>query len=88
MSAHRPGPALLALAALAAIQLAAPAAGAQTYPWCAVYGGDMDGTSNCGFSTLEQCRATISGIGGSCEQNLFYVDANRPNRPPRKRVRN
>jgi hypothetical protein len=42
------------------------------YPWCAVYGGDTGGASNCGFLTLEQCRATVSGIGGSCEPNQFY----------------
>ncbi len=43
------------------------------YPWCAVYSGDAGGASNCGFSTIEQCRATVSGIGGSCEPNQFYT---------------
>jgi len=43
------------------------------YPWCAVYGGDMGGASNCGFTTWEQCMATVSGIGGSCEPNQFYT---------------
>ena len=38
------------------------------YPWCAVYGGE----SNCGFLTIDQCRATISGMGGFCEPNQFY----------------
>ena len=43
------------------------------YPWCAQYsGGEEGGGRNCGFSTLEQCRATISGMGGFCEPNLFY----------------
>jgi len=42
------------------------------YPWCAVYGGREGGGTNCGFVTLEQCRATVSGIGGSCEPNQFY----------------
>jgi hypothetical protein len=42
------------------------------YPWCAVYGGSMSGSSNCGFKTLQQCMATVSGIGGSCEPNQFY----------------
>ena len=42
------------------------------YPWCAVYSGDAGGASNCGFLTIEQCRATVSGIGGSCEPNQFY----------------
>jgi len=54
------------------------------YPWCAVYGGMGGGASNCGFTTLEQCRATVSGIGGSCEPNQFY----RPPQPAaRKRKR-
>jgi len=33
------------------------------YPWRAVYGGDAGGASNCGFLSIEQCRATVSGIG-------------------------
>jgi len=42
------------------------------YPWCAVYGGSFSGSSNCGFKTLQQCMATVSGIGGSCQPNQFY----------------
>jgi len=42
------------------------------YPWCANYGGDASGASNCGFLTLGQCQATVSGIGGFCEHNQFY----------------
>jgi hypothetical protein len=42
------------------------------YPWCAVYGGSFSGSSNCGFKTLQQCMATVTGIGGSCEPNQFY----------------
>jgi uncharacterized protein DUF3551 len=53
-----------------------------TYPWCAQY-GDPDGTRNCGFSTLDQCRAAISGNGGYCEQNSMYRPATE-NPPPRK----
>jgi hypothetical protein len=30
------------------------------------------GVSNCGFLTIEQCRATVSGIGGFCVPNQFY----------------
>ena len=37
---------------------------ADPYKWCAVDGG---GGTNCGFVTIEQCRASISGMGGSCE---------------------
>ena len=42
------------------------------YPWCAVYSGRSGGASNCGFSTWQQCMATVSGIGGFCEPNQFY----------------
>ena len=46
---------------------------AQNYPWCAIYGGgSAGGGRNCGFTTFEQCLATISGIGGTCQQNTTY----------------
>lgn len=76
----------LLLAAFTAPALFAPSAARANieYPWCAVYGGDAGGASNCGFSTIEQCMATVSGIGGSCEPNQFY----HPQRAPvRKRKR-
>ena len=38
--------------------------------WCAQYTGG--GGTNCGFFTIEQCRATVSGIGGFCVPNQFY----------------
>jgi hypothetical protein len=49
-------------------------AAAIEYPWCAQYGGDDGGGTNCGFSTYQQCQATISGIGGICTPNQFYTD--------------
>ena len=67
---------VLAALALPALLAASPARAYEKpydpYPLCARYSGGMSGSSNCGFSTLEQCRATVSGIGGSCEPNLFY----------------
>jgi len=42
------------------------------YPWCAVYSGDAGGSTNCGFLTIAQCRATVSGMGGFCAHNQFY----------------
>ena len=29
-------------------------------------------TTNCGFLTIEQCKATASGMGGFCVINQFY----------------
>ena len=40
---------------------------AQQSPYCAQF---SDGTSpNCSFSTLQQCNASISGVGGVCNLN-------------------
>lgn len=82
--------ALLAVAALALIAAisAEPARSYDLpydpYPWCAFYSGDGSGGTNCGFLTLEQCRATVSGIGGFCGPNQFY-NPQRPASRPRKR---
>ena len=38
---------------------------AQDYPWCAIYA--KDGDTHCFFTSLEQCMATVSGIGGFCQ---------------------
>ena len=72
-------------AALAALPAHAYDMPYDPYPWCAMYSGDGGGGTNCGFLTLEQCRATVSGIGGFCARNQFY----NPGRPPsaRKAVR-
>jgi hypothetical protein len=66
---------LFALTALAGVAVFTPTAGqADPYQWCAYYAGRGGGNgSNCGFVTLEQCRAAISGVGGSCERNQFYT---------------
>jgi hypothetical protein len=58
---------------------------AQNYPWCADYGGKMGGSSNCGFSTYEQCMATLSGNGGFCNRNTQYVPG--PGESPGPRYR-
>jgi hypothetical protein len=50
--------------------------------WCAQYSGR--GATNCGFFTIEQCRATVSGIGGFCVPNQFYNPC-RPAQRARKR---
>jgi hypothetical protein len=31
--------------------------------WCAI---SHEGAANCGFSTMDQCRAEVAGNGGSC----------------------
>jgi hypothetical protein len=73
---------------LAGIGLETPAAAAN-YPWCAYYGGTVGGGgTNCGFTTFQQCLATVSGIGGFCDRNTQYrppVAAARPHYRSRHR---
>jgi len=49
----------------------AQAQSAYSYPWCALY-GDRSGATSCYFATYEQCRATLSGIGGTCIRSPYY----------------
>jgi Protein of unknown function (DUF3551) len=49
---------------------------AQYAPWCAFYSDAMSG-ENCGFVSLEHCRAEVRGIGGVCYPNPWYA-AQRP----------
>jgi Protein of unknown function (DUF3551) len=61
---------LLVLAIFVATAGIVTQAQAQNYPWCAYYsGGRGGGGTNCGFTTFEQCLATVSGIGGFCDRN-------------------
>ena len=46
---------------------------ADPYKWCAVYNVG-DAAYNCGFVTIEQCRATVSGIGGFAHQTNSTPD--------------
>lgn len=75
----------LAVALLAGIGGLSTHAQAQNYPWCAVL--DMgDWVSNCGFVTEQQCRTSVSGIGGFCMPNTTYVPtANVPLRVQTRR---
>jgi len=58
-----------------------PARAETLYPWCAEYAGREDQATNCGFVTMAQCMATISGIGGRCYENPAYgVAAPKPKR--------
>lgn len=76
----------LAAGAVLAVMLLCSAgpAKADPYKWCAVYGGEDGGGTNCGFITLEQCRNTVSGTGGFCAPNQFYTG---PDDTPVQRAR-
>jgi Protein of unknown function (DUF3551) len=83
----------VAIFVLAALATLIPATTATTqehieYPWCANYSGGSDGGggSNCGFTSYEQCKETVWGMGGFCDPNPFYKGPlSRATRPPHKR---
>jgi Protein of unknown function (DUF3551) len=49
---------------------------AYSYPWCAIYfggdGGSLGGAMSCYYTSWEQCRTTMSGIGGNCVESPYY----------------
>jgi hypothetical protein len=57
------------LPVLSLFLIADPAA-ADPYKWCAA---NRNGSNNCGFTTIEQCQASVSGVGGFCQPNQFYT---------------
>ena len=61
---------VIAVGSLISLFLIAGPAAADPYKWCAAY---RNGGNNCGFTTIEQCRASVSGVGGTCEPNQFYT---------------
>jgi len=56
----------LTLATMALTQTAADAASGT---WCATY--SKRGVENCTYTSFEQCRATVWGVGGFCRPNPF-----------------
>jgi hypothetical protein len=57
---------------------AAPASAQSGYPWCAYY--NTRGSMSCSFSTFEQCRQEISGVGGMCSPNPSVSSGGRSSR--------
>jgi len=66
------------------VGLAAEAAHADQYKWCAEYSGRGGGSSNCYFVTLAQCQAAVSGVGGYCRRSNFGGPEERPRRSKRR----
>jgi hypothetical protein len=72
--------AAITLLALSSSAIEAGAAGT----WCA-HLAVPPGSVRCSFFSLEQCQATVWGIGGFCTPNAFA--AYRTAREPRRRYR-
>jgi hypothetical protein len=64
---------LFAFAVFFAIDLS-PVSAEVYRPWCAQYMSSTgDGTTNCSFSSYEQCMMTARGAGAYCVQNPWYL---------------
>jgi len=66
----------IAVVAITCAALSLSVVGARAGTWCANYSNQSG--SNCGFYSFEQCRATVSGIGGFCTRNSFSGYASEP----------
>ena len=77
---------MIAVGAATSLFLIVGSAAADPYKWCAAY---RNGSNNCGFTTIEQCQASVSGVGGSCVPNQFYTgpDKTSAQRSPRQAQR-
>jgi hypothetical protein len=58
-----------ALCTMAFVSFAAPAA--QAGEFCST---DTSGMRGCGYTTLAQCQASMSGKNGTCARDPFYKD--------------
>ncbi|WGS17111.1 MULTISPECIES: DUF3551 domain-containing protein [unclassified Bradyrhizobium] len=81
----------LTLALFVAAVVAGAPASAQKYdstsPVCKTnyrWGGE---DTNCGYTSMEQCRAAASGLPAMCFNNPYYVglSADRPREPAKRR---
>jgi hypothetical protein len=62
--------AVTACATVTVMAGAQPSRADVSYPWCAEY--SMQGSSNCGFISYQQCMAALSGNGGYCTANPMF----------------
>jgi len=65
-------PSVIAAATVGMMTMASPAKAAE-WPWCATTYGDSAVTT-CGFASLQQCQAYVSGMFGDCHPNTSYRD--------------
>ena len=43
-----------------------------SYSWCSLGGKRGSNALSCYYTSWEQCRTTMSGIGGNCVQSPYY----------------
>ena len=83
---------IIALFAIAAALLGetqiSNAQSSYSYAWCAILpgAGSGSGAMSCYYTSWEQCRTTMSGIGGLCVASPYYRRSAFSPPPPRPRL--
>src|SRR5215468_6970544 len=71
----------VAAAALLGETQVSKAQSAYSYPWCAILpgaGSGSGGAMSCYYSSWEQCRTSMFGIGGNCVESPYYHAQSTP----------
>jgi hypothetical protein len=63
---------LIIAAALLGKTQVSNAQSAYSYPWCSLGGARDSNALSCYYTSREQCRTTMSGIGGNCVESPYY----------------
>ena len=63
---------VIAAALLGETQVSNAQQSAYSYPWCSLGAGKESNALSCYYTSWEQCRTTMSGIGGNCVQSPYY----------------
>jgi hypothetical protein len=63
---------LVSAALLGETRIVHAQAAVASYPWCALPEGKSAGARSCYYATWEQCKETLSGIGGLCIPSPYY----------------
>ena len=76
---------IIALFAIAAALLGetqiSNAQSSYSYAWCAILpgaGSGSGGAMSCYYTSWEQCRTSMSGIGGNCVESPYYHAQSTP----------
>ena len=65
--------AAIAILTVSAPQTASAQPGNPTRPYCLRDGINGAGMWDCSYYSMQQCLATASGAGGSCQPNPWYI---------------
>jgi Protein of unknown function (DUF3551) len=63
---------LIIAAALLGKTLVSSAQSAYSYPWCSLGGAKDSNGLSCYYTSREQCKTTMFGIGGLCIESPYY----------------